>query len=216
MRVFIRKFSWYYNKHGLLILIARGFRNRLWRRFINSREVVFVAELQNLNTIKYSCPDNLIVEPYNVVKDIPQKLIKQLLDIECEEILFPFLEKNFRLGATFWLGRIDNKVVGYQWSLIGGFNGFYSLPVKPDEAIIFSTQIFPEVRGKQINPALTEMIFKKLKHIGLTRVYIKVNVWNKANLRSLSKTNCRSLGTVRTIKLFNKYITIWDKKSITI
>lgn len=95
-------------------------------------------------------------------------------------------------------------MVGNQWSLVRGFNGFYSLPITTKDAIIFATEVYQDFRGHGINPALTEIIFSKLRNDGIYHIYINVHLSNETQLRSLKKTNFERIGIVRNIKLFNK------------
>lgn len=203
----------YRKKHGLKRLIKLSFL-KLWHDYINIKEVVFVFDLRGNEFGSINTPHNLIVMPYNSKESIPCNDIEQLIELKSREILLPFLDKFFGYDATFWLAKMDGKVVGLQWSLTGGFNGFYSLPIASNEAIFLAAEVFPAYRGYSIYTHMTHLTCLKLKENGISRIYFKVHVSNTSSLKSASKTKSRNIGTVRTIKILNKYITIWDKDSI--
>jgi RimJ/RimL family protein N-acetyltransferase len=105
-------------------------------------------------------------------------------------------------------------VVGIFWTLIGGFDGFYSgLPIFPNDAVFLAGETFSEFRGRNVMPTMMSLVLLKLKEAGVSRVYAGSHVKNAASKRTISKVFKR-LGTLRSLKFCKWHIAIWDKNSI--
>ena len=205
-----KQLLFYLKKHGLRKLIGVALI-KFWRNHINLKEVVFFYDLDTWNN-DGSFSDHLFVESYDTMASISQENMEQLVRLKNKEIVVSFLDSFFRRGATLWLAKTNKTIVGLQWTLIGGFNGFYSLPISSRDAIILAVEIFPAFRGQAIYSDMTHNLLLKLKEMKISRVYFKVHVTNKSMLRGVSKINSKRVGIVRSFSLFNRHITIWDKK----
>lgn len=206
-------FTWYLKKHGFVRLAKLAFI-KAWDNYVDKREVVFFFD---------TCPDvlaaagnekGLYVQAYKAADLIPPGDMAQLSQIKGEAVLSRFLMKWFAKGATLWLAKLDGQVVGVQWTIIGGFSGFYSVPISSTDAILFTVEVFPNFRGMNVNARMARLTVAKLREEGVLRVYCKVHRANTSSLRSFGKTGAKRLGTVRTYSLFNHFVTIWDKKSL--
>ena len=85
---------------------------------------------------------------YEVPESIPKADKDQLIRLKSEEILDSHLHHFFKKGATLWIAKIDQQIVGLCWTLIGGFDGFYSMPMTSRDAIYLAAEVFPEFRGQ--------------------------------------------------------------------
>lgn len=200
-------------KHGLLRLIWLVFI-RLWRNYINNRDIIFYLDLDEVYDMKYDEKELTIVS-YENLKNIPQELLKQLIQAKCEDILIPFFESFFRRGAILWLGLIDKVVVGYKWTVNGGFEGFNAFPLTAKDSVLMAAEVLHPFRGKNINSRMTRIICSELRKKGITRIYWSVGIWNTSELRSSAKImNAKRIGIVRTYSIFGRWVTIWNKKSL--
>lgn len=201
---------WYLKKHGLMRLIKLFFIKG-WRR-INNKESVFFFDLDTVNVGSIDVSEKLTVVSHDTAETISPENMKQLIQLKSKEILLPFLDSFFHRGATLWLAKIDDKVAGLQWTIIGGFDGFYSFPMSNRDAIVLAVEVFQDYRGHSIWPAIMQLVCCSLKTAGISRIYLKVHVGNAPMQRSIRKTISKRIGTVREIHLFNKFIVIWDEK----
>jgi len=159
-------------------------------------------------------PTHLTVKRYDAIDDIPEEEMAQLVQLKGKDLLSRFLRSFFERGAHLWIAKLGTEVVGVQWTLVAGFNGFYSMPISKNEIIICAVEVFPSFRGRGIWPAMISLVNAYLEKQGFVRSYVKIKLWNKASLRSIGKTNARRIGTVRTLRVWNKYVSVWDRISL--
>jgi hypothetical protein len=213
VKVFLKKVAWYQKKHGSIELL-KLFIVKNWRR-LNNKGIMYLFDLKTMPTDRDMSRQGIAVACYKAAADIPINDMTHLIDLKSKEILLPFLKSFFDRGATLWLGKDGEKIVSLCWTKVGGFQAYYSgLIIWPDEAIILAVETFSEFRGLNYCPVMIGLICKKLKEYGVSRVYIGTHIKNISMQRSLSKTNAKRIGIVRTYKLFNRYITIWNEESM--
>jgi RimJ/RimL family protein N-acetyltransferase len=133
-----------------------------------------------------------------------------LPDLEIAGQDIAHVKKNFDRRGTLWCAYVGDSLAGSMWTFLGGFRGFYSVPVHCDESIIVSVHVSDAFRGRGIWPMMLSEVCRALHNDGVHRVYIKVHRYNKPMLRSMSKTNAERLYFVRTIDLFGKAMTIFS------
>jgi len=212
MRNLYNVFIWYLKKHGFMSL-AKLACIQIWKSYFDNREVFFFLDLCRGDLDTAGNEKGLYVQAYKTADLIPHGDMNQLSQIKGKAVLSRFLESFFRRGAVLWLTKMEGTVVGVQWTLIGGFEGFYSVPLSSTDAILLAAEVFPGFRGMNIYSRMARLTFTKLREEKVSRVYWKVHRTNKSSLRCSDKTGAKRIGTVRTISMFNRWITIWDKKS---
>jgi hypothetical protein len=184
--------------------------SKLWRK-INNKEVMFVFDLDSMPLkSRLQCLPDVYVKSHESLESIPKEDRQQLVQSKSEEILDSFLDHFFKKGATLWIAKIDKKIVGLCWTLIGGFDGFYSMPMTSKDAIYLAAEVFTEFRGQAIATATRLLVYTQLRQQGVARVYTKSHVANVSSLKSIGKTANKQIGKVRTIKIFGRHITIWE------
>lgn len=169
---------------------------------------VFHLDTMPLKSRIESLP-NVFVRSYESPEGIPREDRDQLIRLKSEEILDSFLHRFFEKGATLWIFKIDQEIVGMCWTLIGGFDGFYSMPITSRDAIYLAAEVFTEFRGQSIATAARLLVYSQLRQDGVSRVFTKSHVANVSSLRSIAKTDNQQVGIVRTLKIFSRNITIW-------
>ena len=209
-----RQYKYYLEKHGVKHLLVLAIM-KFWQKYVDTREVVFLYDLDKMDDRNDIRNFNLSVRYYNSISEIPNKDIEQLINLKCEDVIVPYLNSFSCRGVTLALASIDETVVALQWHLIGGFDGFYSLPMTRRDVIFLSAEVFPEYRGRSICPEMIRVITSTLRKENVSRIYLKVHVSNTSSLRTVVKPGgVQRLGVVRTYSIFGRYITIWDKKSM--
>jgi RimJ/RimL family protein N-acetyltransferase len=172
---------------------------------------MFVFDLDSMPLeSRLVCLPNAFVKSYETLEGIPRADKDQLIRLKSKEILDSHLHHFFEKGATLWIAKIDQKIVGLCWTLIGGFDGFYSIPMTSRDAIYLAAEVFPEFRGQGIATAIRLLVYSQLRQQGVSRVFAKVHVANVPSLKSLTKTGNQQIGIVRTFRIFGKHITIWE------
>jgi hypothetical protein len=207
MTSFYKKVLWYIKKHGLKSLILLSL-TRLWET-IDNKEVVFLSDLNSMALEMAKDRPSLSVQAYKTPESIPKEDMDQLIRLKSKDILNSILQHLFEKGATLWIAKVEDRVVGLTWTLIGGFDGFYSVPIPSMDAIWFAQEVFSEARGQGIAGAMRGLIFKHLAQQGVSRIYAKVHYSNVSQLRSMDRTGNIRIGMVRTFKVLNRLITIW-------
>jgi hypothetical protein len=81
-----------------------------------------------------------------------------------------------------------------------------------DDVQLFDFFVFPKFRGRAIHWLLTSHILNTLASEGRARAFADTGEWNKAQLASFKMTPFRSLGFVRTYKIFGHIFTSWSAK----
>ena len=119
------------------------------------------------------------------------------------------IEQRLELGACLWLIKCEHKLAGYGWTLRARTIEPYYFPLAPDDAHLFDFHVFPEYRGRGINPSLVGEILKCLAGELRGRAFIEAAEWNEAQLASLRKTPFRYLGRVSTLNLFGHRFVNW-------
>ncbi|MFH1335122.1 MAG: hypothetical protein ABII96_01260 [Candidatus Zixiibacteriota bacterium] len=210
VKSFIRKVIWYHKKHGWLKLTKLSLERIWWH--LNDKGVMYYLDLSTMEVDKSLLRENVFVESYEKMQDIPLKDIEILTELKSKEILMVFLKRLVDRGATLWLTKEDGKLVNVIWTLVGGLNGYYEgLPIVSSDVIFLAGETFPEYRGRSILRITISLVCLKLKERGISRVYSVPNIKNDISVRSQSKV-LKRMGTVRSFGFFKWYIAIWDKK----
>jgi len=176
---------------------------------------MFYLDCSDVSSNECQSDNNFKVERYEKIEDIPQKYLDRFYHLKGgKKIIQPFLEKFFEWEAVLWLALLNDEVVGYHWSINEGFEGFYDLPMTGKDSVLVASEVFPDYRGRGINPRMINHIALELKKEGITRLFIGSKIWNRAQLRSISKTNFHKLGTARTLRIFGRFITVWQRQEL--
>lgn len=120
-----------------------------------------------------------------------------------------FLDR-FHQGASIWLVWCDSSLAGYGWTIVGKTIEPHYHPFGANDVHLFDFLVFPEFRGRNINPSLVGCILQHLSSEGMSRAYIEVREWNKPQLQSLRKTPFQLLGVARKRSLFGRTIVQWS------
>jgi hypothetical protein len=207
---FFNQFQWYLRKHGLRRLLALSLEKAVNRWLIKSR-YLFVVDLKN-NSFRREPHDSLSVEAFKSINNIPMADLEQLTVLMGPGRARPFLEHFFSYGACFWLAKMGKDVVGYRWTLRGGFNGFFCVPIKSNDVITLAGQVFESFRGQGLFGRINSAILLKLKGEGISRVYTGVHCRNTSMLRAVKKANLQMVGRVLTFRVLGYHLSLWRER----
>jgi len=202
----------FYRKNGLQKTFSRGWlslRRMVWQ----SEMVLFYTLLGELSDIKNDQLYSFKIERIKREEDIPDLAFRRLLNHWNETIMRRHIKERFGKGAVLWLAKLGKNYAGFGWSIIGTPIEPYFFPLTDTDIHFFNFHIFPEYRGRGINPLLVNHMLLLLKQEGLERAFIETHAWNKAEIRSIEKTYFHKLGEVRKVTIFGKPIVYWSKIS---
>lgn len=173
--------------------------------------VLFYCELQNEGSATATkLPGHLKVERKASLDGIGAQDWQQISEFWNPDLCRQNFSERFREGATLWLIRADGKLAGDGWTMTGRTIAPHYHPLGANDAHLFDFLVFPEFRGRNINPLLVGHILNELSAEGGTRAYIEVREWNRPQLVSLAKTRFRRLGVARKASLFGRTFVEWS------
>ena len=156
-------------------------------------------------------PNHLKVERIQSPEETDERDLRLILNFWNPSLAHQDLAERFKAGATLWLIRSEGQLAGYGWTLTGHTMRPYYVPLGANDVHLFDYLVFPEFRGRRINPALVNHILAQLSREGRSRAFIEVAEWNQAELKSLGKTPFRALGLARKKSLFGRTIVDWGR-----
>jgi GNAT superfamily N-acetyltransferase len=123
------------------------------------------------------------------------------------------INERFATHAELWLLRCNGFIAAYGWTIKGQTIEPHFSPLTPRDVHLFDFFVFPEFRGRGLNPALVSRILLAVGQEGLTRAFIEAAAWNQAQLASLRKTPFRPLGAARRLCLGKSVLVLWSNKN---
>jgi len=156
---------------------------------------------------------NATIERKNSQADINPNDLHRITTTWNEKTAKLLHEHRFRLGASLWLLKTDGKVAAYGWTVRERTVEPHFFPLGPADFHLFDFFVFPEYRGRRLNPTLVNHILTALVQEGASRAFIEAAEWNKAQLVSLSRTFFQKIGCARKFEILGKTIIIWSEKA---
>jgi GNAT superfamily N-acetyltransferase len=121
--------------------------------------------------------------------------------------------QRFAANAELWLLRWNGTIAAYGWTLKGKTVEPHYFPVQPDDVHLFDFFVFPEFRGRNLNPSLVSQILVETGREGCRRALIEAAAWNTAQHSSLAKTPFKKLGVARKFSLGKSTYVTWSKSA---
>ncbi len=206
----ISRLAAYGKRHGFRATLQRAslFVRRL---FSSNRMVLFYCDfsVSGAPSPVTSLPDHLRVERKQSRDEMAAADWEQIVNFWNPELSQRDITERFHAGASLWLIRSDENLAGYGWTLTGRTMAPHYHPLGANDVHMFDFLVFPEYRGRKINPSLVDHILNQLAAEGRTRAYIEVREWNHPQLASLGKTRFRLLGIARKMSLFGRTFVEW-------
>jgi ribosomal protein S18 acetylase RimI-like enzyme len=206
----ISRLAAYNRRHGFGATLQRAglFMRRL---FSSNRMVLFYCDFPHDGTSwpVTSLPGHLRIDRKQSAEEIAPEDWEQIVNFWNPELCNRSFTERFREGASMWLIRYEEKLAGYGWTITGLTVEPHYHPLGANDVHMFDFLVFPEYRGRKINPCLVDHILNQLAFEGRTRAYIEVREWNHSQLSSLGKTRFRLLGVARKVSLFGRTFVEW-------
>lgn len=211
----IGEFLWHTNHRGLRATLNRmlvGFR----RVLAGNRLVLFCCDLADFQA---AAPDELTQG--NVVRrraesEMQAEEMLRIVHAGYPPVVRRRISERFARGASLWLFELEDKLVAYGWTLCGQTVESHFFPLGTNDVHLFDFFVFPEYRGRRINPSLVKCILMSLAREGKGRVFIEAAEWNTSQLRSLSRMPFQKLGCARKYHLFGRTVVVWSEAGRTL
>ena len=208
----ISRFLNYFRQHGFRATLHR-FDLALRRLLSAGRMVLFYYDFPPFRVTAplSGWPEHLRVERKQSHEEIDQQDLQKIVNFWNPQLARRSLAERFEAGASLWLIRSTGQLAGYGWTLTGRTVRPYFLPLGASDVHLFDFLVFPEYRGRRINPSLVIYILDQLSREDRSRAYIEVAEWNHSELTSLSKTAFHVLGVARKTSLLGRTIVEWQR-----
>jgi GNAT superfamily N-acetyltransferase len=206
----ISRFADYYRRHGLVATIRRA-RLAGRRALFRNRMMVFYCDLDVPRPRSASIPEPLVVEQVNAPAELSAEHLEEMTRFWNSKLANRNIRGRFDKGASLWLVRSENQLVGYGWALQGRTIESYYFPLTPVDVHLFDFHVFPRYRGRGVNPYLIGCILDGFTTNCGGRAFIDAAEWNDAQLASLRKTAFRCLGSVRSFTILGHTFVSWSE-----
>jgi GNAT superfamily N-acetyltransferase len=198
----------YQKRHGLRAALRRA--GIAARRAVSAGDmVVFYCDLDPDRLRAVKCPAGFSIERLESQTDLTSADFEQVTSFWNPRLASANIRERFESGAVLWLIKSGESVAGYGWTLRGGSIEPYYFPLGADDVHLFDFYVFPEFRGRGINPGLVGSILSEMVKTCDGRAFIEAAEWNTNQLLSLRKTSFRRLGRVRIFRVFRRLLIHW-------
>jgi ribosomal protein S18 acetylase RimI-like enzyme len=172
--------------------------------------VVFYCDLAKQAPAPANIANSVKVERLRSYAELSPQDLNEILNIWNPELAHRNIKERFGKGASLWLIKSEGKLAGYGWTLQGGTIEPHYFPLGPDDVHLFDFYVFPQYRGRGMNPFLVTHVLRSLASEGAGRALTEAAEWNQAQLSSLSKTPFRPFGRARKLTVFGHTIVCWS------
>jgi RimJ/RimL family protein N-acetyltransferase len=206
----------YYKRHGFAATSRRTMLY-LQRRFFFPRMVLFYCDLAGrsfTNTTNES--NDVSIERKTRAEEINPQDLQRIVNFWNPEIFRRHLSERFQRGASIWFVRSAGQLAGYGWTLQGGTMEPHYFALGSNDVHLFDFLVFPEYRGRNLNPVLVRRILDQLAAENRSRAYIECAEWNRPQLKSLKKTGFQLLGVARKKYFLGQTFIQWEKTELKI
>lgn len=204
----ISRLTVYCRRHGFVATIRRA-RLAAKRALFAGRMVVFYCDIDKRRLPQVSVPKGLTVERLTALSELSAEAWKEITRFWNPKLANRNIRERFGKGASLWLLRSEDRLAGYGWTLQGRTIEPYYFPLAQDDIHLFDFHVFPDYRGRGMNPFLVGQILDGLATNGAGRAFIEAAEWNDAQLSSLRKTPFRCLCSVRCFTILGHTFVSW-------
>jgi ribosomal protein S18 acetylase RimI-like enzyme len=206
----ISRLTVYFKRNGLRATFRRfGLAAR--RALFSSRMILSYCDLPALSSLTAELPSPLMVERHRNQTDLSPRDLQEITSFWNPQQTRRNIKERFELGASLWLIKFEGKLAGYGWTLQGRTVEPHYFRLGQDDVHLFDFHVFPQYRGRGVNPSLVRYILRSLTAECQGRAFIEAAEWNQPQLASLGRTPFRRLGSARKFTLFRHTMVWWDE-----
>jgi ribosomal protein S18 acetylase RimI-like enzyme len=207
----ISRLAEYHHRHGFAATVSRA-QLAAKRILFAGRMVVFYCELDDPRLSQVNLPQAGTVRRLSARTELIPEQFQQMTEFWNPKLAGKNIDERFGKGASLWLAECEGRLAGYGWTLQGSTIEPYYFPLAKNDVHLFDFHVFPQFRGRGINPFLVGRILSDLASRRGGRAFIEAAEWNAAQLSSLEKTAFHRYGLVRSIRLFGHTFVSWVEK----
>ena len=174
--------------------------------------VVFYCDLDDRRLSEVNLPTGWKVKRLRALAELAPEHVRQMTEFWNPKLASKNINQRFAKGASLWLVECGDGLAGYGWTLQGSTVEPYYFPLASDDVHLFDFHVFPQFRGRGLNPFLVGHILCELASQRGGRAFIEAAEWNNAQLASLQKTPLRRYGLVRSFRMFGHTFVSWTEK----
>lgn len=130
--------------------------------------------------------DEVEISCYRRGDELPESVLNELIAGDTETFSERMREE-FSEGGVLWVGSVDEKVAGYQWSRRGDYVENWHFDLTERDVLIYSTVTFHEFRGRRVAGTVMAEICRQEVPTG-GRGCADCMVWNTPSVRFIQKT----------------------------
>jgi len=208
----VSRMAAFWKRHGARRTLQR-FGVFVKRLFSGGRMVLYSYDFPKAGDARSQfslLPAQVSVERKRRLSEIDPQDWQKILNFWNPDLCQRNFAERFGKGATAWLVRCDGTLAGYGWTMIGQTIAQHYHPLGANDVHMFDYLVFPEFRGRNINPLLVTYILHQMAEEGRTRAYTEVKEWNQPPLASLCKTPFQLMGAARKVSLFGRTYVEWS------
>ena len=206
----ISRFTVYFKRNGLRATVRRvGLAAR--RALFSNRMALFYCDLSTQSSPTADLPSSLKVERHKNQSDLSAQDITEITSFWNPKLARRNINERFELGASLWLIKVEDNLAGYGWTLQGRTVAPHYFRLGPDDIHLFDFHVFPQYRGRGMNPSLVSYILRSLAAESHGRAFIEAAEWNQAQLASLGRTPFRRLGWAKKCTILRRTLVYWDQ-----
>ncbi|MGA2071878.1 MAG: GNAT family N-acetyltransferase [Terriglobia bacterium] len=211
----ITRLSDFYRRHGSWATIRRA-SVAATRALFSSRSVLFYCDLARLTTPVAALPSFLEVERKSNAAELSAEDLQEMTGFWSPKLVNRNMKERFGKRASLWLIKSAGRLAGYGWTLWGSTVEPHYFPLGHDDVHLFDFHVFPQYRGRGMNPLLVTYILQSLAAEGAGRAFIEAAEWNQPQLSSLFKTPFRCLGKAWKLTFLGRTIVYYWAKNGTL
>jgi ribosomal protein S18 acetylase RimI-like enzyme len=206
----ILRLTTYYKRNGFAAT-ARRFSLAAKRAMFSNGMVLFYCDPSDELFTAADLPNCLEVERKRCAEELSSQDLQAMTDFWNPKLACRHMKERFDRGSMLWLAKSEGRLAGYGWTLRGQTMEPHYFPLAQNDIHFFDFQVFPQYRGRGINPFLVSQILQSFAtEDGMGRAFIEAAEWNQAQLSSLRKTSFRHLGYGRKIQVLRHTAVWWD------
>ena len=199
----------YLKCHGLRATIRRAAVS-VRRTLSEGRMVLFYCDLSAQRSTTCDLPSGVSVERVRSRHQLRSADLLKMTSFWSPKLACRNIKERFGAGASLWLVRNQENLLGYGWTLRGCTVEPHYFELGPDDVHLFDFYVFPAYRGRRMNPLLVRFILRSLATEYQGRAFIEAAEWNQAQLASLTQTPFQRLGSARKIPILGHALVWWS------
>lgn len=199
----------YSRRHGLRATFSRGWLS-FQRAWLGTRMVLYECSLNAKDLSPLQPLTNATLERKNTATELSPDDLHRITTAWNTEQAKRLHAERFTRGASLWLLKVEGRVAAYGWTIKKETIEPHFFPLGQNDAHLFDFFVFPEYRGRRLNPLLVNHILARLALENTSRAFIEAAEWNTAQLSSLGRTFFRKLGYARKLRILGRTVVVWS------